>query len=356
MGKLALKKYATTMILVVQIIIAIFTFVGIFGGADSPIGNTAKAMMVYALPFLIVANIVLLIYWLISRNWLWTLIPAVCIVCCIPYIGTFFQTGLLNDHNKTGKTDIRIASYNVARFGQETSGFISHGILSEMKKKQIDILCLQEYNDNCGDKKNSDSYKEYFPYMVLGENDMVVYSRYPITASKNMPFEGTNNSAMWANIDINGKYIKVFNVHLETTGFNRTLKKANKMMMNGHNVEDNKLIGAIFNNYTLGMIARAGQAEIVAKEIKESEVSTIVCGDFNDVPYSYVYNTVKGDLIDGFKECGKGWMFTYRGKKKFRIDYIFHDKSMQGHQYYIEDLTYSDHYPVFMNLEFLGTY
>ena len=74
MGKLALKKYATTMILVVQIIIAIFTFVGIFGGADSPIGNTAKAMMVYALPFLIVANIVLLIYWLISRNWLWALI------------------------------------------------------------------------------------------------------------------------------------------------------------------------------------------------------------------------------------------------------------------------------------------
>jgi endonuclease/exonuclease/phosphatase family metal-dependent hydrolase len=60
-----------------------------------------------------------------------------------------------------------------------------------------------------------------------------------------------------------------------------------------------------------------------------------------------------GDLVDGFKECGSdGWMYTFRGKKKVRIDYIFHDESLKGLTYNREDLSYSDHYPVYMKLEY----
>ena len=85
--------------------------------------------------------------------------------------------------------------------------------------------------------------------------------------------------------------------------------------------------------------------------MRESEVPIIVCGDFNDVPYSYVYNTMLGDKIDGFKECGSGFMHTFRGGKKMvRIDYIFHDEALKGLTYYKKDLSYSDHYPVFMKL------
>ena len=75
-------------------------------------------------------------------------------------------------------------------------------------------------------------------------------------------------------------------------------------------------------------------------------------GDFNDVPYSYIYNTMLGNMVDGFKECGNGWMYTYRGKKPVRIDYIFHDESLKGITYYRTDLSYSDHYPVFMKIGF----
>jgi len=59
-----------------------------------------------------------------------------------------------------------------------------------------------------------------------------------------------------------------------------------------------------------------------------------------------------GDLVDGFKECGKGLMYTFTGKKIVRIDYIFHDKNLVGENYYKTDLTYSDHYPVFMKILF----
>ena len=55
-------------------------------------------------------------------------------------------------------------------------------------------------------------------------------------------------------------------------------------------------------------------------------------------------------MVDGFKECGKGFMGTYRGAKPVRIDYILHDKSMTGFTYYTKDMSYSDHIPVFMSI------
>lgn len=349
MGKLAVQKYFSFTILIITVLLMIFTFTGIFGGEVQPAGNTARAMLVYALPVLIIGNVIFLIYWLIMRRWHWALIPFITLLCCIPYIGTLYQFGSL-DEDADKKPGIKIASYNVAMFSRETSGFIAQDILSEMKKQKVDIVCFQEYNDHSGDKKNSDSYKDYFPYMVVGESDMVIYSRFPIKNFKNLNFEMTNNSAMWAEIDVNGQIIRVYNAHLETTGINSTIHRAAKVEARGVEVEGNAIIRAFYGNYTLGMIARSGQANVLAMDMRESEAPIIVCGDFNDVPYSYVYNTMLGDKVDGFTECGSGFMYTFRGNKAVRIDYIFHDKGMEGLSYYKRELSYSDHYPVFMKI------
>ena len=278
--------------------------------------------------------------------------PFITLLCWIPYIGTLYKFGGIDEASEK-QAGLKIATYNVAGFGREASGFIAQDILAEMKKQKVDILCFQEYSDHSGDKKNSESYKEYFPYMAEGKSDMVIYSRYPIVNSKNIPFEMTNNSAMWAEVKINEQVIRVYNAHLETTGINGTLHRAAKVQDNtGLEVENNHLLRALYGNYAIGMMARAGQANVLAMDMRESEAPIIVCGDFNDVPYSYVYNTMKGDLIDGFKECGSDWMYTFRGgKKKVRIDYIFHDKMFKGLTYYKKDLTYSDHYPVFHKIE-----
>jgi endonuclease/exonuclease/phosphatase family metal-dependent hydrolase len=352
MGKLAVYKYAAAMFLTLQVVVSIFTLVGLFGGNVTPVGNTARAMCVYILPILIAANIVLMLYWIIRRKWLFLAIPVLTVACCIPYIGTYYQFSLENPQKNT-QNGLKIASYNVAMFKRETSGFMAQDILAEMRRQKVDILCMQEYNEISGDQKNSESYKEYFPYQQVGRNDMVIFSRYPITGSKTILFEETNNSAMWADINVNGKEFRVFNVHLETTGINGTLHRASKTMFQQHQeVDKSRLMNAILGNYTLGLMFRSGQAITIANEKRESEKPTILCGDFNDVPYSFVYNTVKGDMVDGFKECGAGWMYTYRGMKNkpVRIDYIFHDESIKGLAYYKTDLTYSDHFPVFMKI------
>ena len=350
MGKLAVQKYFSFMMLIISFLLMIFTFVGLYGGEVPPAGNTARAMLVYALPLLIIANVVFLIYWLARLRFHWALMPIITLLCYIPYIGTILQIGTA-DETADSKAGIKIATYNVARFSGEITGFIAQDILSEMKRQKVDIVCFQEYNDISGDKKNSDSYKDYFPHSAYGEHDMVIYSRYPIVDKKNLNFEQTNNSAMWVEVNINEKVYRIYNVHMETTGINSTLHRVSKMAKNGVDVSGNSLIDAIYGNYTLGMIARSGQANMLAMDMQQSEAPVIVCGDFNDVPYSYVYNTMLGDKIDGFKECGSGFMYTYRGgNKKVRIDYIFHDKNLKGLSYYKKDLSYSDHYPVFMRI------
>lgn len=352
MGKLAVYKYVAMMFLVAQIVISLLTFVGLFGGNVSPIGNTARAMLVYALPLLIIANAVMLLYWLIRRRWFFALIPVVTIACCIPYIGTIFQFGSV-DKDAEKQKGLKIASYNVAMFGRETTGFKALDILAEMRRQKVDVLCVQEYNETSGDRKNSEAYKEYFPYMEVGRSDMVIFSRYPIREHKTMLFDETNNSAQWADIDINGKQIRIFNVHLQTTGINRTLRQAAKFQAReGIEVSSDRLLDVIYGNYMMGMMFRVGQAVTVANEKRMSDKPCILCGDFNDVPYSFVYNTMLGDMVDGFKECGSGgFMYTMRDKKKpVRIDYIFHDESLKGLTYYRGELSNSDHYPVFMKI------
>jgi len=352
MGKLAVYKYVAAMFLVAQVIATVFTLTALFGGSVSPVGNSARAMLVYLLPVFIGINVLLLLYWLIRRRWLFGSIALITLACCIPYIGTLLQPRTL-DKTADAQTGLKIATYNVCVFNRETSGFMAQDILAEMRRQKVDVLCMQEYNDVSGDKHNSESYRDYFPYMAMGKSDMVIFSRYPIKGSKKLLFDDTNNSAMWADIDYKGHELRVFNLHLQTTGLNRSQAQANRMQaeyqsLGAGNSHFTKLI---FGNYMLGLMMRAGQAELIAQEKRQSEKPVILCGDFNDVPYSYVYRTVLGNMVDGFKECGSGWAHTFRGgRKAVRIDYIFHDDSMSGLSYYQSDLTYSDHYPVFMKL------
>ena len=78
-----------------------------------------------------------------------------------------------------------------------------------------------------------------------------------------------------------------------------------------------------------------------------------VCGDFNDMPSSYTYRAMKGDLHDGFKDCGSGYGGTFRHfKGLLRIDYMFYNDAFSGERYYTLDVPYSDHKPVLMDFSF----
>ena len=141
MGKLAVYKYVAMMFLVLQLIVSAYTFLGLFGGDVNPAGNMARAMVVYILPILIIANFLLLIYWLVRKRWVYAIIPLVTLLCCIPYMGTLVQPRSVSE-KPVAPEELVVATYNVARFNRETSGFLAQDILAEMKRQKVDVFCV----------------------------------------------------------------------------------------------------------------------------------------------------------------------------------------------------------------------
>ena len=144
------------MMLVVTIFVMVFTLMGLFGGYANPATNTALALCVFALPLFIIADVVLLLFWLIRRRWHWAAIPGVTLLLCIPYIGTVFQLGLFRSSGD-GKMGLNVATYTVAMFGREMNGYKSGDILALMKSNDVDVFCIQEYQDQSGDMSNSEN-------------------------------------------------------------------------------------------------------------------------------------------------------------------------------------------------------
>lgn len=188
MGKLAVYKYVAMMFLVLQLIVSAYTFLGLFGGDVNPAGNMARAMVVYILPILIIANFVLLVYWLVRKRWFIAIIPFITILCCIPYIGTLFQIRSIDEKAVDAQKGLKIATYNVARFNRETSGFLAQDILAEMKRQKVDVFCIQEYMETGGDIKNTDSYKEYFPLCGISRKGCRCIQPLPHQKDEALPF------------------------------------------------------------------------------------------------------------------------------------------------------------------------
>ena len=81
--------------------------------------------------------------------------------------------------------------------------------------------------------------------------------------------------------------------------------------------------------------------------MNESPYKVIICGDFNDVPNSYAYNTIGKGLKNAYAEKGSGIGRTFASiSPTLRIDNIFVDKKLQVEQFARIKKKLSDHFPI----------
>jgi endonuclease/exonuclease/phosphatase family metal-dependent hydrolase len=102
-----------------------------------------------------------------------------------------------------------------------------------------------------------------------------------------------------------------------------------------------------------GVVNRSLQADLVRKIINKTPYPYILTGDFNDVPNSYTYFTIKGtDLQDAFLSSGMGVgkTFSYIAPT-LRIDYLMTTKDFNILQFNRVIKNYSDHYMLVADVE-----
>ena len=93
------------------------------------------------------------------------------------------------------------------------------------------------------------------------------------------------------------------------------------------------------------------QAELFLKHRNECQYKMVVCGDFNNTAFSYVYRKLKAGLNDTFKEAGNGFGRSYDFKFfPVRIDFILSDEAFSVNGFKSYNQHYSDHYPIMATL------
>ena len=309
-----------------------------------------------ALPVLLLINFAVLIYWAIRLR-IWLLIPLIAILGNWGYLSRIIRFSSPENFG----TSLTIATYNVDAFNGDQTGYSCKKIARYMEEQNVDILCMQEFGSNR--EFNVDSVKKAFstwPYYSIPPApaetpilQLAVFSKHPILEQKLITYPDSKNCSMWCDIDIDGKRIRVFNNHLQTTEVSSNKRKLEKELKKDNSAGTEHAIFKLAGGLEENFVKRAAQAEHMHKLITASPYPALACGDFNSLPSSYTYRAMKGErLKDGFQTCGHGYMYTFRYfKKLLRIDYILHTDDFEGLDYFSPELDYSDHKPVVMRMK-----
>ena len=329
----------------------------------------ALAFFGLAYPFLLLANLLFILYWLLvsKRKYLLSLVTVL--------IGWSYIWGTVQfnfgSEKEDGANTMKVMSYNVRLFdlyNWTNNEDARDQIFDLIRKEAPEVLCLQEFFHS--DEKDyfttldtliklQDATNFHAEYTSTVQDKyhfgIATFSKHPIVNKGKVEFEvrqSANNDCIFTDIKINEDTIRVYNMHLASIhlGYDdyRFLEDIGEVETE-EQIQGGKQIMKLLKK---AFIERASQADQIAEHISSSPYPVIVCGDFNDSPSSYAYHTISSGLNDAFRESGVGLGISYNGTfPAFRIDYILHSDSLKSHHYETLPDELSDHFPIICDIE-----
>jgi endonuclease/exonuclease/phosphatase family metal-dependent hydrolase len=306
----------------------------------------------------------------------WALLSLLVLIIGWPNIHSFLAFHVGHSFNgPKAPGALRILTWNVRGFDEYTTkkkGVSGHRprMLQFIGGLHPDVLCLQEFlnSDVPADSCNIPYIRErlrlpyYFfsrDYVNRGakyESGVIIFSRYPIVDTMVMAYSRAGGfhateSLISADIHVGKDTIRVYTTHLQSVLFH---SKDFHDLQIIKNVEDSILMASKSIAKKLGYAFqhRGDQAEEVRAQLDKSPYPSLICGDFNDVPNSYTYFTIRKDWQDAFIKKGFGIGRSYKFiSPTLRIDYILASPAFNVLQCRRFSLPWSDHNPVVADME-----
>lgn len=274
--------------------------------------------------------------------------------------------------NTPPPNSIRIATWNVARFiemikNNNKGSQTRYKMLQQIKSVNADVLCLQEftssinpdwYNNIVAVSKGLNYPYYYFSHDVDGDrlfNGSVIFSRHPIvdTGMVRYPRPTLPEALVFADVKKGNQKFRVYTTHLQSNQFKKEdISKIDELKGGKGKLWRNATY--IFSKLATAIKHRGIQADVARDVRRSSPHPLIFCGDFNDVPNSYTYKTIKGDMQDAYLKKSFGIGRTYTSlSPTLRIDYIFADEDFEVLQCKRVITNYSDHYMLVADVKML---
>lgn len=321
-----------------------------------------------AYPFILLANVLFVILWALLRKWFCVYSFVVILIGYQPLTRTFgFRLATENEILPDSST-LKLMTYNVHNFrnqNNELDTTLTKGFLSLIKSEDADVVGFQEFfsrHKGMYDFKdsvfNQVDFKSYY-FAKTDSNDyeytgVAIYSKYPIKARGEIKFETNEggNKAIWADIQKNGKMIRIYAIHLASISFQpEDYSFINEVKSDINNSKDVISSKRIVKKLKIAFEKRSREVKVLKAHVAECKTPYVIMGDFNDTPASYTLAQMSKGLKNAFHEKGAGLAKTYNGDfPNFQIDYILASPALEVETYKIVKKDYSDHYPVKVSL------
>ena len=317
----------------------------------NPAVHSRVAVIGLGFPVALLLNLVFIPLWLIYKPRM-VLVPIVGMALCGGFILDYFP---LHRKGNVEEGDLKVLSwnaYNPATYSPDSLVVM----MKYIEESDADIICLQEISFNRDSYAPLREAMQAKGYYMEAESQRVLLSRYPILGWSKIEAESVKrNNTIAFEILMDGDTVSVLNAHLECYHFTDADKNDYKDVLQ----TPEKEMVETEARYLLGKLStasryRAYQVQALV-EFMDSLPATrpiLLCGDFNDTPISYAYQTINKHLTSAFRESGRGVGVSYTEKIfPVRIDHIFHSKEWEGVYTQIDySVGASDHYPIVATL------
>lgn len=351
-----------TVLRILSFAVFLVTILSCFGGYVNPNINAIPSVLTIGMPVMVTLTAAISIAWLCFGKWFTGGFGILTLILCATPIKMWFPLGA-ERKAEPGAYTFTVLTWNILHGEDLTKpDYPGNRTFETILTTDADIVCLQElcsYSDSEVphlSQATLDSLFKKYPYR-LGEGtyDCRILSKFPLTHV----YFGSVNSVKLVEtftVDLPKRKIAMADIHLPSFHLNKEEAGIFRNTISKNKRHSTEQLGMqIIEKMKYAFPLRSGAAGCVTRGFEGLSMPTIVVGDFNDVPASWVYRSfLKAGFRDAYAETNFFPTNTYNLHGfYFHLDQVFYRGDVIPLSVKRLDIKTSDHYPLLATFELL---